>query len=226
MISITLPCNRPEALHRTLANIQDTMRGWVEVIVCSPFPFGNMVLHNGMVIHVFDEHEAGCNAGHMMAASYATGDYITAWVDDHLYVDGWDELIIKNFERFGTTCQPLCLGLKHANRRQFGTVFGKYYPYFPFMRRSDLGRVGGWISGDYKSGFADCDLAMRVWAAGGYCTSSVDDLVLVHEDDNRKGQSVNCHPQDMELFVQRWKPRFGRGWDTSHLRGFNVDVRQ
>ena len=97
MISITLPSNRPDALERTLDNIEQTTKGEVEVIVCSPFEFGMRSLKNGCVVHVFDEDESGCNSAHMRAASYATGDFITPWVDDHLYVEGWDEVVVIDF---------------------------------------------------------------------------------------------------------------------------------
>lgn len=235
LISITLPSIHPGPLARTIGNIEDTTLSEVEIIVVSNFSIPKLTRHR--VVHLHETERFGPNAGHAFAAQYATGDFITAWVDDHIYVEGWDERATNEFvtreAKFQLSApkvprmeRPFLLGLRHADRSIIGTVFGRYYPYFPFMRRIDAIRLG-WLSGDYAVGFADCDLAMRVWDAGGMCAPTHAGIVKVHEDDDRKlpelVQEGHTLPEDMALFLHRWEARFGQGWDTKHLRGFNID---
>lgn len=228
-ISITLPSLYPDALARALQNIDDATRNEVEVIVVSPFEFTLRSLDCGPVRWIKESKSTGCNAAHMAAIGVAQGEFVTAWVDDHFYADGWDVLALADFEdrerkfhTIGGADKPYELGLRHVWPTHVGTEFGIYYPYFPFMRRDDVVRVG-WLTDEYRQGFADSDLAMRVWAAGGRCEWSAQSLVCVHADDARKNGVVFA-PQDMVLFIERWAPAYGKGWDISHLRGFNNDI--
>lgn len=227
LVSITLPSLYPEALQRALTNIETATRCEYQVIVVSPFEVQRS-LRGGELIWVQEKDSTGCNAAHMAAFEHATGEFVTGWVDDHFYADGWDVMAVKNFKErehvFHKTNPggPFELGLRHVWPTHVGTEFGIYYPYFPFMRRTDAERVG-WLTDEYRTGFADSDLAMRVWSIGGRCEWTREPLIVVHADDGRK-KGVIFKPEDMELFLDRWAPRYGLGWDTSHLRGFNNDL--
>jgi hypothetical protein len=237
MISITLPSLYPEALERALYNVNDATRGDYEVIVVSPFE-PPMI---GKVKWIKETRSTGCNAAHMAAMAAATGEFVTGWVDDHFYLDDWDEIALEEFhEREAlfhskSPGKPFELGLRHIDPTHVGTEFGMYYPYFPFMRVSSVKTVG-WLTDEYWTGFADSDLAMRVWDAGGRCEWTSQGLLMPHGDDQRKNMGdtlaanidvvdqAHCRPDDMSLFISKWAPKYGVGWDTSHLRGFNVDI--
>lgn len=219
MISLTLPSVYPDALERSLRNLRDATRGPYQVVVVSSFPPPPIAGRYGVVEWVMETDPRGCNAGHAAALDKVRGDYIVAWVDDHLLVDGWDTFSIRDFEVSSMKDRPLLLGLRQVSPQQVGTVFGWYYPYFPMMRASDASEIG-WFDGAYCEDFADCDLAMRVYKRGGMARWSLETTVVVHQDDARKsGRPVN--EMDMALFVGRWGQP---GWDTSHIRGFNLDV--
>ncbi len=225
MISLTLPSIHEGALRRTLDNINQTTRNFVEVVVVAPFQF-EYKLRNGKVVWIKETTPLGCNGGHEIAAKFATQKFIAPWVDDHLFINGWDFIILWGFTL--PQLGPLSVGLRHAIEPHVGTVFGKYYPYFPVMRLDDIKNIG-WFSGEYKRGFADCDLAMRVWDAGGACVPSDIGVVLKHPDDARKMGDLmegeaHCLPEDMALFLSRWGEKYGEGYDLSSLRGFNQDI--
>ena len=228
VISITLPSVYPDALRRALNNIEDATRHSYQVIVVSPFEPDRKTMRGGEITWIHEEKQTGCNAAHMAAVRIAKGDFVTAWVDDHYYMDGWDTSAIANLldreDLMGG--KPFILGLRHLNPSHVGTEFGIYYPYFPFMRNITFQQIG-WLTDEYRIGFADSDLGLRAWSAGGRCEWSAEPLVFVHPDDQRKGSrqdGVMYHQRDMDLFVERWAPKYGSGWDTSNLRAFNVDV--
>jgi len=227
-LSISLPSIYEPACIRTLKNLRDATRCDYEVIMISPFAPPKEYADKVVWIEEKKGTGTGCNAGHAKAFEHMTGDYVMAWVDDHILVDGFCALAVPEFEEREKAFQaknpskPFMLGLRHVWPRHVGTQFGIYYPYFPMMRRETLKTIG-WYDPLYKKDFADGDLAFRVWAAGGRCEWSSHGLICVTEDDNRK-DGVIFEDSDMELFIKRWAPKLGRGWDVSTLRGFNMDV--
>jgi hypothetical protein len=234
VISITLPSLYPDALMRTLQNIQATTKQAHEIIVVSPFD--PMVANS--VVWIKEAQPIGCNAAHMAAMGMVGGEFVTGWVDDHVYLDDWSDIVVEDFlERealFHAKCpgMPFVLGLRHIDPAHVGTEFGIYYPYFPFMRTSTA-RSFGWFTDEYRVGFADSDLAMRIWSAGGRCEWTCQGLIMHLPDDGQKHKDAaswpgldgaHCVPGDMSLFLAKWASKYGVGWDISHLRGFNIDV--
>ncbi len=220
MISITLPSIYPDALKRALENLRDTTIGPYQVVIVSSFDPPHIVAPHGHMTWIREEKSLGCNPAHHVAFPHVVGEYVTAWVDDHLYVPGWDAIILKDF-RERANVKPFLMGLRQGPF--VGLTFGMYYAYFPFMRTIDAHVVGDWFSADYERDFADVDLAMRVWKDGGVCEWSKDHLINAHVDDNRKG-SREVNKSDMAKFIARWKPVYGQSFDTNTLRAFNNDI--
>ena len=217
-VTVILPSIYPDACSRALRNIRDATRGPHEVILVSPFPPPVEIVN---LQWLEETVPAGSPAAQARAVTQATGRYVTACSDDHLYVDGWDSLAVNDFESRGPDSKLLCLGLRQLGAC-IGTAFGVYYPYFPFMRRSDTKAVG-WYDPAYRAIFGDVDLGLRVWASGGRCEWSAQELLVpTPEDAERRGAYPD---EDMRLCIEKWHRQFGGPkWDTSHLRGFNIDV--
>src|ERR1039458_1140291 len=97
LISITLPSLYPEALERALTNIECATRAPYQVIVVSPFEVHRAV-RGGELVWIKETRSTGCNAAHMAAFAQATGEFVTGWVDDHFYSDGWDVMARRDFE--------------------------------------------------------------------------------------------------------------------------------
>lgn len=221
-ISITLPSIYPDALHQTIDIIRKMSKVDNEILVVSPFdPSPCDPWHSG--VWIVESEPRGIAFAHARAAAFATGDFIIPFADDHRFVEGWDEIAISNFMRQERD-QAFALGLRCSHSGHVGTEFGIYYPYFPMMRLEAMRKVGGWITGDYQRGFGDSDLAMRVWAAGGRCEWSDIGLLWPSPDDKRKPPGPAYTEADMALFLSRWAPRYGGGWDTSRIELFNIDL--
>lgn len=219
-LSITLPSIDRAALSRTLTNIEATTRCDYEVVVVSPDqPVGEII---GCHVYWVPDHSMmGANAGHALALPYASGELILPFVDDHLFIDGWDVLAIEEFER-NEGVHPFALGLRAGTH--VGTVFGIYYPYFPLMRLNGA-KYSGWFDPLYRKGFADADLGLKVWSQGGKAIWSKFQSIIWHPDDERKGTDPHTTEDDMALFLKRWDVKYGRGCITPRaLRDFNRDV--
>jgi hypothetical protein len=184
-------------------------------------------------VWIHEPERKGCSAAHTAAFNKAQGEFITAWADDHDYVNGWDEIVLDDFHEREQVFRksggqgPFELGLRHVSPKHLGTEFGIYYPYFPFMRTEDVRRVGGWLSSDYWGGFSDSDLALRVWSAAGRCEWSKQSVIVPHRDNFDRisaGDGAMWTSADMVLFLRRWGLKYGAGWDMGMLRNFNIDL--
>lgn len=222
MISITLPSLYPHKLERALENLRETTRGVYEVIVVSPFEPKRRPRDE--IVWLRETANKGANNAHARAALIAHGDFLLAWVDDHLLAPGWDDAAVAELHALQIVNRRSVLGLRHADVKHVGTVFGHYYPYFPFTTR-DLVGAFGWFDGAFRRGFADCDLGLRFWNCGGYCSWS-GPLVTRCEDDHKNlpDDEAGYEREDLELFLARWRSRFGDAWYTHTIRDFNVDV--
>ena len=213
-VSITLPSIFPDALDRALANIRATTKGDYEVVVVSPFRVAA-----ADVLWVEETERNGCAFAHTVAARHATGDFITATADDCDYMPAWDQRMIQIYsERAPRDGRNFCLGLHYG---LLGSVFGIYYANFPFMRR-DQALSLGYFDGNYKKGFTDSDLGFKVWSSGGRCEYSVERLIEITAEDNRKA-GEDCPPDDLKYFVEKWGSKYGHGFDSSYMRAINVD---
>ncbi len=213
-VSITLPSIFPAALDRALANIRATTKGDYEVVVVSSFK-----VVGPDVLWVEETQRNGCAFAHTVAAKHASGDFITATADDCDYFPAWDQKMIQIYdERAPRDGGNFCLGLHYG---LLGSVFGIYYANFPFMRR-DQALSLGYFDGNYKKGFTDSDLGLKVWSSGGRCEYSVEKLIEVTAEDARKG-GEDCPADDLEYFIEKWGSKYGRGFDISYMRAINVD---
>lgn len=228
-VSIILPSRHEDALRGALANIEETTRGEYEVILVAPEAMivGREGSYQGAFRLVGDEK--GPVRTQALGVRYTRGEFVVAHADDARYTPGWDDAAVVDYEarealyaadaRFSG--QPYVMGLRFG---LLGTAFGMYYANFPFVRRATIATLG-WYDPDFTGGFADIDLSIRAWDHGGVCEFSEAQLLeVVTEIDQRKKAKV-ADPGDADLFVRRWAPRYGQGWDTSRLDGYNVNLR-
>jgi hypothetical protein len=213
-VSITLPSIFPDALNRSLANIRATTTGDYEVVVVSPFR-----VEGPDIIWIEETQRNGCAFAHTVGAAHANGEFITATADDCDYLPGWDQKLIRIYdERAPKDGHSFCLGLHYG---LLGSVFGIYYANFPFLRR-DHALSLGYFDGNYKKGFTDSDLGLKVWTSGGRCEYSVEKLIQITAEDKRKG-GEDCPADDLGYFLEKWGEKYGRGFDASYMRAINVD---
>ena len=218
-ISITLPSLFPDQLAKAIDLIHARTRSAdYEIVVVSPFEVAKP-----KVVWVREDEPRGNVPAHRAAFAHAGGDFVLALSDDTELAPDWDSRCLQNFLSRERDQKLFCLGL-NLRTRTVGTAFGIYYPFFPFARRSCLETVG-YYPEPYRAHFADVDLGLRIWSAGGRCEFSEKPLVTLHNPPGREQSHKNkTLEKDMAAFAARWAPKYGQGWDTSRLDGFNLEI--
>lgn len=224
-LSLVLPSIFPNALHRAIRNLQATTHGVdYEILAVAPFE----VAEEGGVRWIREEAPRGGVAAHTLAYAQMTGDILVALADDVLLADNWAALCLKRFHEREGGRDHFCLGL-HQSNFVVGAVCGIYFPFFAVLRSSTLRAIGGHYDPAYIAHYADPDLALRVWKAGGRCERT--DVPLISRVAREGAESMDppaktgrSERQDIATFAGRWGSTYGRGWAFESMDDFNLDV--
>ncbi len=221
-ISITLPTLFPELAYQAIQAIHaHTLAVDYEVIVVSPHE-----IRGPRILWVREDSPRGNSAAHALGYRHATGDFVVALSDDVAVSPFWiNNLLDFTLERERHLHDaPFVVGMRSWGH--LGTVFGLYYANFPVARRATLDAIGGYFSEEFLAHFADPDLSLRAWAAGGRCEicpyTEVRPIPRGAVEESPKKSSSK--KRDFGTFIAKWGSRFGRGWKTNHIRDFNLDV--
>lgn len=225
-LSIVLPSLFPQSLLRVLGNVQATTHEIdYEFLAVTPFE-----VSGPNVVWVREEVPRGTVAAHAAAYAAMTGDILVALSDDVTLADDWAGIALAALEEREAENRggAFCLGL-HQSNFAVGTVFGIYFPFFPFVRASTLRAVGGYYDPAYVAGYADPDLGLRIWKAGGRCERTSLPLITRtvragQEDIDPPAKTSASELRDIRTFAERWGVHYGKGWATETKDDFNLDI--
>lgn len=222
-ISFSLPTLFPNLLQATLQTLYRNLptNGALEyeILIVSPFQVTGPYIR-----WIPEDKPRGNSYAHQQAYLHATGDILIALSDDFFFQEPFLEAAVAKVIEGEKSHFPYACGLFSS---LVGTTFGIYYPYFPVMSRRSIEAIGGYYSPEYIAHFADCDLALRVWASGGRCELCMDAHIYGLERTEALPESTHrslAKAQDMETFIAKWKPFYGIGWKCDDLRDFNLDI--
>ncbi|HEY0835278.1 MAG TPA: hypothetical protein VGE72_15345 [Azospirillum sp.] len=217
-ISITLPSLRARMLIDTIQSLYAASVGHeLEIVVVSPFE-----VEGPFVRHVPEGEPRGNCAAHALGYEASSGDIVIAMSDDHRAVPGWLDGLADTVAERESRFFPFAGGLARPNCPHFGAAYGLYYPYFPVMSRRSIEAAGGWFSRAFTAHFADPDLGLRVWRAGGRCELLPDARILAVPVSDAENAAVpfksKAFPQDFATFA--------RTYHAGHGAGFLPDLRE
>lgn len=227
-VSISLPSLRPELLEASI-RVLHAMAGFddYEILVVSPFEVA------GPRIRWLPETEPQGNCGaHALAYEHAAGDIMVAMTDYVWPRRNWLKNLVRFIEEMEARFFPFCAGQFWATSTPqgptLGSMFGRYYAYYPAATRRSLEAAGGWYSREFMAGYGDGDLGLRIWEAGGQARPCWD-AVLVSSYQRKliaPGQKGLKHRtnEDQVTFERKWGERLGHGWTLGAGDDYNIDV--
>ncbi len=223
-LSLVLPSLFPtlidgalEAAHAAAANIEH------EIIVVSPYE-----ISRPGVRWVPETAPLGSIAACNLGFAQATGDVIALIADDNRLSPGALQLALAHLAAREGACPTLLLGFPRQVRHLtfVGSVYGRYYPYFFVARPATLAKAGGYFDQGFRKHFADPDLGMRVWEAGGRCEivagANIVDVDVRGGAGTAPDKALGSQASDFARFAQRWGARFP-DWGNDQF-GINLDL--
>lgn len=220
--SILLPTLRPKLFQCALFGITFCSEGCdYEVIAVSPVPVAGE-----RVRWIKETTTSGCIAANLQGYEECSGDLIVLMTDDTIVFPGWLQALEAAIREGESQHFPYCVGLNRVNLPVIGTVFGKYYAYFPAMSRRSLEAVGGLFDPQFVAHWADPDLGMRVWSAGGrveFCENAraaVSSLQFHYAESKHKTSAFYA---DTERFLKKWGYLAGNEFSLDY-RDVNRDL--
>lgn len=220
LVSIIVPSLREKLLDGLLHSIERGAEGVAyEIIVIGPFsPKGKST--------VWLKEEVPQGTCHAIARGYeaASGDIVVLLSDDVLVTPGWLRHVVEFIVARERSHFPFVAG-QNKSGGYFGTVYGRYYPYYPAISRESAQAVGGLFSREFVSHFGDPDLGLRVWRSGGRAELCYPSKLIFASIERyfgaapKKSATVDA---DFETFKAKWSPVYGLGWGTS-FREVNRD---
>ena len=194
-----------------------------EIIVVSPF-----YVSGPRIKWVEDVLNIGSSHAVSLAYKHCCGDLIVLMVDDLVPNKGWlGDLWTYYWDRAADVF-PLSVGIR---RGLAGTVYGKYYPFFPVMSRASIDYCGGYFSSEFISCWGDPDLGLRVWNSGGLAEICPIENCTLFDIKDRMGYEPprnldkvkTTQIRDKAVFIDKWEGIYGKGWGRN-LRDFNLDI--
>lgn len=206
----------PDAIDAAHAAAGDLTR---EILVVSPFDPGR-----SDVRWVPDPRPRGSIAAANAGFAAARGEIVALVSDDTRLTPG---ALTASVARLGTLPGGMAGFPRVVGGEPYiGTVFGHYYPYFFALARATLERVGPFDEG-YRKHYADPDLALRIWAAGGRCEFLRDAAIVDVASRGTTGEApdkaLGSRDADFARFLGLWGPKFDAAWGAEE-GGINLDL--
>ncbi len=212
-ISVIMPC-LTEALAAAAINsmLVHSRNVDLELVIISPF-----VVFGQRIIHVPEEKPRGVCYAHQLGYAASTGEIIVAMSEDNLILPGWLDDIADLLSAYEQKYFPFIGGLHRPDVPWFGTVYGRYYAYFPVATRRSIEACGGWLSDDYKGHFGDADLSLRAWLVGGHCALLPNDRLYGNKLDTKHIVSTfkqGSLDRDFQTLFAKYHSRLGTEFTT------------
>lgn len=216
-LSIILPSMRPKQIEDCLWSIMEYTFLPYEIILIVDeiknfLPIINKINHNPAylknIIILKDTIKNGTVYPINLGLKYAQGEYIVTLSDDARVTPCWADEMYDYLQKQDQSIPLLGNFRVYDNKEEYGPIgyFGKIFSMFPFIKKTDIDKVGGYYLSDFNAHYADPDLGMRTWNCGGkvitcpyawiYHTYNGDKL---HKDNYNK-----YFKKDEETFTKKW----------------------
>jgi len=217
MISVIMPSLRPDAALCRVREFEATNKDTdYEITIVSPFK-----IDGEKVNWVYEEKASGLTHAHNVAYQSSTGEYVVWWADDCSPTPN----CLAKMLNFVESQTGLFIGAYKLNdgywlEPPLYAVYAKLYANFGCASRKTIEGIGGYLDTIYKGFWADVDMSLRTWEAGGrveVCPNTWVDLTNSQEEISQENKEENFD-NDLETFLKRWHHKLGNGVDISAVR--------
>lgn len=157
---------------------------------------------------LFDTKKIGTVYPINLGLEKCVGEYIVTLSDDARVTPCWaDEMY--DFLQKQDQSKPLLGNFRVYDKNgEYGPIgyLGNMFSMFPFIKRSDIDKVGGYYLSEYNAHYGDPDLGMRVWKANGQVITCpyawiyhVSNWDMVH-----KSNYDRYFAKDEVIFAKKW----------------------
>jgi hypothetical protein len=198
-----------------------------EIVAVSPVEqFGEKVRW------VAEKGKLGNPRCHELAYKSSDSEIVVAMTDYILVRRNWLSNLVSFISSKDDRNVPFCAAQFWVNSTQIGpsvgTQFGHFYPYFPAATRRSFDAVGGYYSSDFFAHFADGDLGLRFWEAGGDIRVCWDAIITAtYHRQMLSGNAIGLKDKknvDQKTFLKKWQHKLGAGWNTDDSQHFNHNI--
>lgn len=222
-LSILLPSLRPDCVEERIKEFAaEAERLDYELIIVSPFEV------SGPCVRWIHETEArGCLAAMQQAYEASESPYIMYWSDDAGPLPGSTQVMLAFVKEHQ---DPFVGSFRLLEGRGFEVdqwaVYEKLYACWGCVSRRTLDMVGGLFDPRYSGYWADPDLGLRVWKAGGQVRVCPDAFAKVknENDETASKNKESFFKSDTDAFFARWHEQYGQGRPITDWREFNCPV--
>jgi len=218
-VSILIPSMRPKEIRRCINSIHETIKDIeYEIIVISPLNLEKELIKNGSVKHIKfikETKREGTTKGIEIGYKNSIGEYIFVIPDDTVLQTD----CIKNLLKFSEEHKEelFLTGPRGSNLWEIEceeTIYGKYYPCNPFIKRVDVEKLGYLFDIEYKNYFQDPDLALRVLHNNGKVEICKDAWCSNHVvlDKLTEERVIENFDDDFNKFTEKWHSIYGKGF--------------
>jgi len=171
----------------------------------SPVEFETIIISPFKPIHcdtwVKEEEPEGTVRAINRGFAAALGEWVVVFCDEVMPRQGWADNMLRVMRH-----HPQGMGAFSVVPHFDFKYFGKEFSPFMFIRRERAIELGGLLDPAYHAFYADPDLSMRLYEAGGqviHVNESVLEFYNVH--DHNHAMNVSRYlKQDRETFQKRW----------------------
>lgn len=220
-LSILLPTLFPELAAVAIRRLEMCTVGVdYEIVVVSP-----QEVFGRNVVWVREDSPAGGVAAAVLAFQHATGDFVAVLTDDMRVEPYWAEVVLAQaLAGEAKSPGPYLCGISTCG---FGLAFGLCFPFFTFARRETVAAIGGLYRPHlFRSFFADPDLGMRAWDAGGRVEFAKGTFLTGFprgETPESLGK-FKSYDSDVRSFLAQWGRKYGATFDLSRVRHWQVEI--
>lgn len=214
-ISVLLPSLRPEALARTIREFDKTNSDVdYEIVAVSPFQVSGI-----KTVWIKEESPRGGVFAQNIAYINSKGEYKIYFSDDVSPTVGCLRNLL-NFMKVNTSPFIGAFKMITPTGREIGP-FGAYkrlYACYGCVNDETVKQLGSFLDDRYEYSWADIDISLRCWLAGGRVEICKDALVIPRqiEDELYKSHRGVSWDRDVEAFLSRWHLMYGNGIERKH----------